>query len=104
MSISSIRSVFGRALLCVLVVLLASIVTAGCSGKAGGGDESAANGETKDDEGEESDEDSDEEEAVPVQLTELGRGRIEAVLRFSTNLEAEKQVQVLAEAAREIKQ
>jgi len=106
MSISSLRSVFGRALVCVLVVLLTSVVSVGCSVKAGDGDESAdgeMSGETKD--GEDDDEsDEDEEEAVPVQLATLGRGRIEAVLRFSTNLEAEKQVQVLAEAAREIKQ
>jgi membrane fusion protein (multidrug efflux system) len=110
MSVSTIRSTFGRALLCVLVVLGISLVTVGCSVKAGGDDSSAADGEKSSDkkdkkdkkDGEEAEE--DKEEAVPVQLASLGRGQIEAVLRFSTNLEAEKEVQVLAEAAREIKQ
>lgn len=56
--------------------------------------------------GEQSDGDSDEEkekeEAVPVSVAVLERGRIESVLRFSTNLEAEEQVKVLSEAAREV--
>lgn len=30
----------------------------------------------------------DEDEAVPVEVATLGRGEIESVLRFSTNLEA----------------
>lgn len=42
------------------------------------------------------------DEAVPVELITLGRGAIEEVLRFSTNLEAESQVQVFAEAARKV--
>jgi membrane fusion protein (multidrug efflux system) len=103
MSVSSFRSLFGRALLCVLVVMSVSLVTVGCSVKAGGDDSSAADGEKSTDK-KDGEEDEDEEEAVPVQLASLGRGQIEAVLRFSTNLEAEKEVQVLAEAAREIKQ
>jgi len=44
-----------------------------------------------------------EDTAVPVQVTTLARGPIESVLRFSTNLEAEAQVQVLAEAARQVR-
>ena len=43
-----------------------------------------------------------EDTAVPVQVTTLTRGPIESVLRFSTNLEAESKVQVLAEAARQV--
>ena len=42
------------------------------------------------------------DEAVPVELITLARGPIEEVLRFSTNLEAESQVQVFAEAARKV--
>ena len=44
------------------------------------------------------DEDGGVEEAVPVEVIALGTGPIEEVLRFSTNLTAENQVQVLARA------
>jgi membrane fusion protein (multidrug efflux system) len=44
------------------------------------------------------------EEAVPVEVAALERGGIEAVLRFSANLEAERQVQVFAEAPRRVTQ
>lgn len=40
------------------------------------------------------------EEIVPVEVTSLARGPIEAVLRFSTNLEAEAEVQVFSQASR----
>jgi membrane fusion protein (multidrug efflux system) len=43
-----------------------------------------------------------EEEAVPVEVAALGRGEIEAVLRLSSNLEAEREVQVFAEAPRRV--
>jgi membrane fusion protein (multidrug efflux system) len=43
-----------------------------------------------------------EEEAVPVEVAALQRGPIEAILRFSSNLEAERSVQVFAEAPRQV--
>jgi membrane fusion protein (multidrug efflux system) len=48
------------------------------------------------------DEEEDEEEAVPIEVVDLGRGRIETVLRFSTNLEAENDVQVVSRASRQL--
>ena len=42
------------------------------------------------------------EEAVPVEVAALGHGEIEAVLRLSSNLEAEDEVQVFAEAPRRV--
>jgi len=42
------------------------------------------------------------EEAVPVEIAALGHGEIEAVLRLSSNLEAEGEVQVFAEAPRRV--
>jgi len=42
------------------------------------------------------------EEAVPVEVATLGRGGIESVLRLSSNLEAEREVQVFAEAPRRV--
>ena len=42
------------------------------------------------------------EEAVPVEVAALGHGEIEAVLRLSSNLEAEREVQVFAEAPRRV--
>jgi membrane fusion protein (multidrug efflux system) len=44
------------------------------------------------------------EEAVPVEVTALERGRIEEVLRFSANLEAERHVQVYSQAARLVRE
>ena len=41
-----------------------------------------------------------DDERVPVEVVELQRGRMEAVLRYSTNLEAESSVQVYAQAQR----
>lgn len=41
-----------------------------------------------------------DKERVPVEVATLARGPIEAVLRFSTNLEAESEVQVFSQAAR----
>lgn len=40
--------------------------------------------------------------AVPVEVAPLGRGPIEEVLRFSTNLEAEQAVGVYSQAARQV--
>jgi len=45
-----------------------------------------------------------ETEAVPVEVAELDLGTIESVLRFSTNLEAEREVEVYAEAARRVEE
>ncbi len=42
------------------------------------------------------------DDAIPVAALPMFRGRIESVLRFSTNLEAESRVDVLAEAERHV--
>lgn len=42
------------------------------------------------------------DEAIPVAALPMFRGRIESVLRFSTNLEAENRVDVLSEAERHV--
>lgn len=63
--------------------------------------ESAKKGkQAKKGEGGDDDQEDDEgnQEAVPVEVVDLGRGRIETVLRFSTNLEAESEVQVVSQA------
>lgn len=108
MDISSWSRALRRLVGCCLVVLLAGALGAGCrrgeGGSEGGQEKSAGNGEEQGEGGSDSGEDEDEEEAVPVALASLRRGRIESVLRFSTNLEAEKQVQVLAEARREVRE
>ncbi|RLE29313.1 MAG: efflux RND transporter periplasmic adaptor subunit [Acidobacteria bacterium] len=41
-------------------------------------------------------------EAIPVEVAPLGEGRIEATLRFSATLEAERDVKVYAEATRRV--
>ena len=82
-----------------LAVVLAAVLGASavaCSGGRSDADEgkdpagSAEDGETT-------------EEAVPVEVEPLARGPIEAVLRFTTNLEAEEQVAVFSQAARQVR-
>lgn len=106
----------GMRLLLVLCLLLSLGLTTACnrSDDAGGGDETeAVDGDSdsnedrdskkskkKDKNGEE--EEGDEEEAVPIEVVALERGKIESLLRFSTNLEAENEVQVFSEAERKV--
>jgi membrane fusion protein (multidrug efflux system) len=98
----------------ILLLLLLSVATA-CNRAGGESDESetatAENGEKASGDSEsasendsEDGEDAEEDEAVPVEIVELERGQIESILRFSTNLEAESEVQVFAEAARKVTQ
>ena len=93
--VSDGRTVLWRAgaLSGALAIMLALAGT-GCSEK----DASARTFET----GAKNDDDKRKEEAVPVEVAPLERGGIEAVLRFSSNLEAERQVQVFAEAPRQV--
>ncbi len=44
----------------------------------------------------------EEDSSIPVEVAVLSEGFIEAVLKFSTNLEAERQVSVLSESARRV--
>jgi membrane fusion protein (multidrug efflux system) len=53
---------------------------------------------------EDDEDDEDEEEPVPVEVVSLEQGEIEAVLRFSSNLEAEDEVQVFSQAKRLIRE
>lgn len=106
----------GLRLLLALCLLLSLPLGVACnrSDEAGGDDETEAvdgnadstgdrdtkKSKKKDKDGE--DEEEDEEEAVPIEVVSLERGRIEALLRFSTNLEAENEVQVFSEAERKV--
>ena len=97
------------ALAAILLLLFVGAVSVGCgegdsveASTDGSGEqkdaESKADGATGKD-GADGD-DEDEEEAVPVEVAALARGEIESVLRFSSNLEAESQVQVFSQAKR----
>lgn len=55
-------------------------------------------------EGEDETDPESQDEAVPVEVAELGRGAIESVLRFSSNLEAESSVKVFSQAARQVRE
>jgi membrane fusion protein (multidrug efflux system) len=69
--------------------------------KSGGKGEDDASGEGSDAEDDKDEADKKkEEEAVPVEVTALELGPIESVLRFSANLEAEKEVKVFSQAKR----
>ena len=86
-------------LLLLLSLLLVVVPLTGCSVEVGGsqGEEKAKEGES---EASEDGEDEKEDARVPVEVVDVGTGRIEEVLRFSTNLEAENDVQVFSQAAR----
>lgn len=88
-----------KTLLRLVPLLALALIAAGCSGDdaaarpahdgAAGSDPAARGGAA---------------EALPVTVTTLGRGPMEAVLRFSTNLEAENAVAVLSQATRRVEQ
>ncbi len=91
-----------------LALLVLGLAFAGCSdqGRTQGSDDaetadgaSADSDDTGEDAGIE-----DEDDLVPVETVILERGEIEAVLRFSTNLEAESEVQVFSQASRLVTQ
>lgn len=77
----------------LLLALLAGIVPAGC-GVGSSDAKTFASGQKAKEER--------KEEAVPVEVAALARGGIESVLRLSSNLEAEREVQVFAEAPRRV--
>ncbi len=95
----------------VLLLSLAIVACGGGNGDANGGDgeETSESASRKDEKGEkgkegeegEEGEEEEEEEAVPVEVEVVQRGRIESVLRFSTNLEAENEVRVYSQASRQ---
>jgi len=82
--------------LCLAPAALAGLLLSGCAaddtqaseGKADGPQAAAVAPE--------------EDKTVPVEVARLERGPIEAVLRFSTNLEAEQSVAVYSQAARQV--
>ncbi len=91
------------------LLLLLAFATVACDG---GGDDARAeeNGaeetsksesKNKEKTGKGDEDEEEEEEAVPVEIEVIGRGRIESVLRFSTNLEAESYVRVFSQASRQ---
>jgi membrane fusion protein, multidrug efflux system len=84
----------------LLVILLVAGMAAGCS-SAGGESEGADAAKGKDKKGAKAESDAEkEDDRVPVEVVDIERGRIEEILRFSTNLEAESQVEVYSQAAR----
>lgn len=84
----------------LLVLLLVLGLTLGCSVQVGESEAAADTASEEDSKNGGEDEEAEDDERVPVEVVEIGRGRIEEVLRFSTNLEAENDVQVFSQAAR----
>lgn len=77
----------------VLLALLAAPALAGCTVGDSDAKTFSAGAKAKEDR---------KEEAVPVEVAALSRGSIESVLRLSSHLEAEREVQVFAEAPRRV--
>ena len=86
-------------LLTLTLLCFSGLALSGCSnkGEAAEANNEEKTGETKKKEGEDEEK---KEELPPVEVVSLAYGPIEAVLRFSTNLEAESEVQVFSQAAR----
>ncbi len=88
------------------LALLLLPALAGCSnqGQALESDDAEKTEATRKKDGEEGDGDAEkkEDELPPVEVVRLTHGPIEAVLRFSTHLEAESEVQVFSQAARRV--
>jgi len=96
-------------IMCVLTLVCVVASTLGCTRDATAKDSKApasaepAKNEKKDEKKKGKD-DEKKEEAVPVEVVKLERGPIEAVLRFSSNLEAESKVEVHSEAKRLVRE
>ncbi len=88
-----------------VLVLIAALggAAAGCSGKDAQAKEAEAVAKKKGD-GKDEKDGKPKDEAVPVEVATLATGPIEAVLRYSTHLEAEEEVAVLAQAQRQVRQ
>ena len=84
----------------VMVLLLLAGLTIGCS--LSGEQEAAASEKGSNNDSKQDGESEEEDDRVPVEVVAIGRGRIEEVLRFSTNLEAENEVEVFSQAARQV--
>lgn len=94
---------FGPLLLLLLLFSLPGITGCTATTEASSSDDAvktSAGGEKEADPADE----EDKEEAVPVEVAALGTGRMEQVLHYSANLEAEKHVQVYAQAARLVRE
>jgi membrane fusion protein (multidrug efflux system) len=88
----------------LLALAVASLALAGCA-SAGGGSASAEGGSGETESRAKDAKDGDDaEQVVPVEVAALARGSIESLLRFSTNLEAESQVQVYSQAKRLVRE
>lgn len=81
-----------------LALVLAASLLGGCTGEGQAAERSSGPETT------EVEKDTTDPELVPVEVTELTRGSIEASLQFSTNLEAESEVQVFSQAARQVRE
>jgi len=91
-------------LLGILALLLATVAISGCGSSDeaadASGDSDATSAELASNTEDSKDDEKKKEEAIPVEIAELGLGGIESVLRFSSNLEAEEQVKVFSQAKR----
>ena len=73
--------------------------------RAKAGDDESDDGDSRPSLFSNADDDEDgEEEPIPVDVALLGEGPIESVLRFSSNLEAENEVQVFSQARRLVRE
>ena len=102
----------GLTIWAILLLLAVSAAQLGCAGDNAnaadatpasdtkGEDEGEGKGEDKSEDGNGEGDEKKKEEAVPVEVAQIERGSIESVLRFSSNLEAESQVQVFSQARR----
>ncbi|MCG8460229.1 MAG: efflux RND transporter periplasmic adaptor subunit [Holophagales bacterium] len=89
-------SISAAPMLGLALVLLLGLALGGC-GEVKAFERDAENKKAEDAEAQA---EQEEKDRVPVEVEEIGRGEIEATLRFSTNLEAESSVEVYSQASR----
>lgn len=81
------------------LLIAAAVAWTGCTPKGEALESESTSAKAED---AEKDDEKEADKRVPVETAILGQGTIEAVLRFSTNLEAERAVGVFAEASRQV--
>ncbi len=108
MTIQTLHRCVPKYLLCAVLVAVSALLLTSCSGEGQAAErntQSTADSDKMAPSAQaDADADSEAPELVPVEVAALGLGQIEALLRFSTNLEAESEVQVFSQAARQVRE
>lgn len=94
-----------RPVLVAILAALSLLLLSSCGSRKGPDGEAGAAQRVKGGQGTQATGDSTSaKDAIPVEVVRLQRGPMESILRSSANLEAESRIQVVSEAARQVRQ